>query len=154
MSTRVYARTPLVKVLLGAFLICSLASLAVGQTTPQKEAQAIATIEEAVGVALKNADGRVISVSLVGNTGVDIESIDFSVFSHIESLRIHMVKTKRKKLSLAPFLRLPSGLRTLSILDADIDDEQLGQLLQKQKALMFLWLSRTKISDRSLAHIG
>jgi internalin A len=152
MSTRVYAQIRLV--LFGALLGWSLESLAVGQTTSPKEAQAIAMIEKACGVVLKDAGGRITSISLIADIDVDIESIDFSVFLHVESLSVHNVKTKTKKLSLAPFLKLPPGLQTLRILGADISDQQFGQLLQKQKSISMLFLSHTTISDRSLEKIG
>jgi internalin A len=154
MSTKVHARIPYMGVRVAAFLVCIFESLAMGQTAPQEDAQAIAMIKKAAFKKFKDADGRVTSITFVGNIGVDIGSIDFSVFPHLESLTVHNFSTKKKKISLAPLLRLPSGLVALYIYDTDIDEKQLGQLLQKQKLLRMLWLSRTTISDSSLVRIG
>ena len=155
MSNRPHTAIPLLGFLLAAALIFSLTSWAMAQTPEEQEKQAIAKIEEALGSVNKDADGKVIDIYVLANWDVSLASIDFSVFSHVESLTIHSVKSKKnKRASLASLARMPSELRRLSIIGTDIEDGQLSAVLQKQRSLMWLTLSGTTTSDGSMAEIG
>jgi len=129
-----------------------LAWTAQAQAATHAEDTVFPKIYAARGTVSKNSDGKVDLILLHARSDDQIEAIDFTVFSRLET--VLLLSPKITKRSIIHLRTIPPGLLTLKITDTPLDEKELAALLQKQKSLILLSLRGTSITDKTLSGIG